>query len=341
MRVAIDATPLLVRSAGVKNYLWHWVRALRSHLDVSLFPWLPEPGELDHQRFHRARISLLYASWILGVDPFIRGAGIFHATNLVRNRPRRALVTATLHDLTVWRMPELHTPGNVAADHRFADVILRHAAGIIAVSEATKRDAVELLSLPPERITVIHSGVAEPYFNAEPLRRSKPYVLFVGTIEPRKNLDRLLDAWDALPSDVRDQYELVLAGPSGWGAVRPGNYTQLGYVPEAELPSLTAGAAAFCYPSLYEGFGFPVAQAMAAGVPVITSHLSSLPEVAGDGAVYVDPHSTSELQASLARLLTSPSLRDQLGRAGRDRASRLFRWDLCARRSAEFFRSLQ
>jgi glycosyltransferase involved in cell wall biosynthesis len=340
MRVAIDATPLLVRSAGVKNYLWHWVRALRPHLDISLFPWLKDAGELDHQRFNRARVTLLYASWLVGVDPFIGRADVFHATNLVRKRPRRALVTATLHDLTVWRMPQFHTPANIVADKRFGEVILRHAAGVIAVSEATRRDAVEVLGLAPERITVIHSGVAEPYFTAPPRRRSKPYVLFVGTIEPRKNLDRLLDAWDALPRDVRQEYELVLAGPSGWGQVRPGTYTHLGYVPEVELPSLTAGATAFCYPSLYEGFGFPVAQAMAAGVPVITSNVSSLPEVAGDGAVYVDPLSTAELTTALTSVLTSPSLREQLGRAGRDRASRLFRWDLCARRSAEFFRSL-
>jgi alpha-1,3-rhamnosyl/mannosyltransferase len=237
-------------------------------------------------------------------------------------------------------MPELHAPANVAADRRFADVILRKATGLIAVSEATKRDAIELLGLPAERITVIHSGVAEPYFTAEPLRRARPYVLFVGTVEPRKNLDRLIEAWRALPADVRDAYELVIAGPPGWGQLRPGKYTHLGYVPEAELPSLTAGAAAFCYPSLYEGFGFPVVQAMAAGVPVITSAVSSLPEVAGEGAVYVDPRSTSELTAALCRVLTSPALRDQLGREGRERASRMFRWEDCAKRSAEFFRSL-
>jgi alpha-1,3-rhamnosyl/mannosyltransferase len=341
MRVAIDASPLLVRSAGVKNYLWHWVRALRPYLDLTLFPWLSDPGELDHQRFNRARVSLLYASWLAGVDPFLRGVDVFHATNLVRNRPRRALLTATLHDLTVWRMPELHTPANVAADHRFAEVILRHAVGLIAVSAATKRDAVELLGLAPERITVIHSGVAESYFSAQPMHRAKPYVLFVGTVEPRKNLDRLIEAWEALPPDVRDAHELVLAGPTGWGRLRPGSYTSLGYVPEPELPALTAGATAFCYPSLYEGFGFPVAQAMAAGVPVITSNVSSLPEVAGEAAVYVDPRSTTELTAALTRVLTSAALRERLGQAGRERASREFRWDLCARRSAEFFRALR
>ncbi len=113
----------------------------------------------------------------------------------------------------------------------------------------------------------------------------------------------------------------------------------LGYVGEDELPGLTAGATAFLYPSLYEGFGFPVAQAMAAGVPVITSNSSCLPEIAGQGALLVDPRSTVEIQAALEKLLTSQSLRDKLGSAGTDQA-RHYRWDACARQSLEFFRRL-
>jgi len=111
----------------------------------------------------------------------------------------------------------------------------------------------------------------------------------------------------------------------------------LGYVPEDELPGLTAGATAFIYPSLYEGFGFPVAQAMAAGVPVITSNSSCLPEIAGEGALLVDPRSPSEIQVALEKLLMSPTLRQQLRTAGRARAQQ-YRWETCARRSLEFFR---
>jgi glycosyltransferase involved in cell wall biosynthesis len=111
----------------------------------------------------------------------------------------------------------------------------------------------------------------------------------------------------------------------------------LGYVPEDELPGLTAGATAFVYPSLYEGFGFPVAQAMAAGVPVITSNTSCLPEIAGEGAVYIDPRSPGELRAAMENVLTSPSLRERLGKAGAERAQR-YRWDSCAQKSLEFFR---
>ena len=142
-------------------------------------------------------------------------------------------------------------------------------------------------------------------------------------------------------------FDLLIAGPAGWGSdsviarLRQGidGVEYLGYVPEKDMPAVTAGAAAFVYPSLYEGFGFPVAQAMAAGVPVITSNTSCLPEVAGAGALFVDPKSTSELRTALERLLDSETLRQELGAQGRVQAAR-YRWDECARKSLEFFRSL-
>jgi glycosyltransferase involved in cell wall biosynthesis len=146
---------------------------------------------------------------------------------------------------------------------------------------------------------------------------------------------------------LRSDFDLVIVGSSGWGsektmarlASRPQGVRYSGYVPEDELPGLTAGATAFIYPSLYEGFGFPVAQAMAAGVPVITSNTSCLPEIAGDGALLVDPRSPTEIQAALEKLLTSQSLRDRIRTAGTARASK-YRWDVSARQSLEFFRRL-
>jgi glycosyltransferase involved in cell wall biosynthesis len=119
-------------------------------------------------------------------------------------------------------------------------------------------------------------------------------------------------------------------------ASRPAGVRYLGYVPEDELPGLVAGASAFVYPSLYEGFGIPVAQAMAAGVPVITSNVSCLPEVAGEGGMFVDPRSSEELVKALKTMLTSPTLREQYGRSGRRLAER-YRWQTCARQSLAFF----
>lgn len=358
MRIVIDAIPLLLRSAGVKTYLYHWTTALRRLAPgrISLFPFLPEPGGLCHEHSvlgrgaTLARLALLHAANALPL-PLLNGIGsrcdVFHASHQLLRPPKNVPVTVTLYDATCWLVPELHRRANVAYARRFADQVIRRAAGVIAISESTRADAVRVLGLRPERVRVIYPGVAPEFFNAAPLDAARKYVLFVGTVEPRKNLGVLLDAYQALPRPIRDEFELVIAGPPGWGdpsllrrleAGVPG-VRYLGYVAEQELPALTAGASAFVYPSLYEGFGLPLAQAMAAGIPAITSNVSSLPEVAAGAALLVDPHSAAELRAALERLLTSPSLAAELGRKGRLRAA-CYRWELAARQSLEFFETL-
>jgi alpha-1,3-rhamnosyl/mannosyltransferase len=358
VRVLIDATPLLVRSAGVKNYLYYWIRHLQSAAGgeaIDTFPGLPTTGPLDHEASIANRwrtISGLAALAFTNYTPLpaleweARAADIFHASVLVRKPPRRPRLTATIYDMTCWLMPELHTAQNLRAERSFAE-ILRKADRLIAISQSTREDATRVLGLAPEKIDVIYPGVAEPFF-APPAREirkryalARPYVLFVGTIEPRKNLDTLLDAYAGLPGDVRQEFDLAVIGPSGWASTetkaRLGGVRYLGYVPEEDLAPITAGATVFAYPSLYEGFGFPVAQAMAAGVPVITSNISSLPEIAGDAALLVDPRSVSDLRGALARVLLSPELRAGMAARGRVRAQ-AFRWDACAEQSLAFFR---
>ncbi|HEY3440953.1 MAG TPA: glycosyltransferase family 1 protein [Paludibaculum sp.] len=360
MKIAIDATALLLRSAGVKSVLYHWLRALQDLAgadSVVAYPPMPELGGLDHEGSVAGRwptlrgIVMAVANQRLGV-PFpqwcTRGADVFHSSNQVRTPPRGMKLTATIHDMTCWKMPELHTAANVVADKRYAEKVLRRADGLIAVSEYSRRDAIELLGLRPEKIVAIPNGVSEEYFRAAPMRRAKPYVLTVGTIEPRKNIDRLLDAWEALRPELRAEYELIVAGPAGWASAPTIARLQsqlegvrwLGYVAEKDLPSLTAGAAVLAYPSLYEGFGLPLAEAMAAGVPCVTSNVSSMPEVAGEGARFVDPLSVAELSGALAGLLENADERARLGRAGRARAAALYRWPLVAERSLEFFRGV-
>ncbi|HLX42816.1 MAG TPA: glycosyltransferase family 1 protein [Bryobacteraceae bacterium] len=351
MIVTIDATSALLRSAGIKSYTYYWVRELRRLArgdEIRAFPYLNDFGKLDHEASTLSkwqtlpRLALLYAARGSRVlDWTLRRSDVFHASNQVRRAPRGVKLTATIHDLTCWLMPQFHTEGNIRADRSFADQILKRADGLIAVSENTRQDAIRLLGIAPERIQTIYSGVADEYFAAQPTRRKKPYALYVGTIEPRKNLDALLDAWRQLNAEVRETYELVIAGPRGWGSettfARIGSEaTYLGYVPEADLPGLVAGASVFVYPSLYEGFGFPVVQAMAAGVAVLTSNTSCLPEVTGDGALLVDPGSVSEISEGLARLLESDSLRAKIGSRGREKAKQ-FRWETCAAQSLEFF----
>ena len=354
MRITIDATAALIRSAGVKSYIYHLVRQLRrleQGEEIRAYPFLDDFGRLDHLgsplgRFGTlARIAMVLFVNSRGnpaIDWILRGTDVFHASNQVRRGPRGAKLTATLHDLTCFLMPEVHTPANVLADTRFANNILRRADALIAVSENTRQDAIRVLDLAPERIETIHSGVAEEYFDAAPTRRERPYVLCVGTIEPRKNIDTLLDAWRQLPPDVRGEFDLVIAGPEGWQSETTrarirAEATWLGYVPESELPGLTAGATLLAYPSLYEGFGFPVAQAMAARVAVLTSNNSCLPEVTAGGALLVDPRSPGEIASGLTRLLTSESERARLALRGRQRAEQ-YRWEECAVKTLTFFR---
>lgn len=353
MRITIDASSLLLPSAGIKTYTWHWLRHLaqvgEGH-DIRAFPYLPGVGRLEHSRSvlprwrTLPRIALLlgvnYSNTLL--DSILAGTDVFHATNQVRLLPRRAQVTATIHDFTCWIMPELHTEANVRADKLFAERVLERASGLIAVSENTRRDAIRILRVPPEKIEVIPSGVGDQYYDATPTKRARPYVLYVGAIEPRKNLETLLDAWEQMPASLRAEFDLVIAGLPAWAPettmarIRTiAHY--LGYVSQASLPGLFAGATAFVYPSLYEGFGFPILEAMAAGVPVITSGVSALPDTAGDAAVLVDPRSAGEISSAIVRLLLSESSRKDLASRGRLRA-RCFRWETCATRSLEFFR---
>ena len=354
MRILIDATPLLLRSAGVKNYTYYWIQNLWQQARnerILTFPALGSLGTLDHERsiaspartfFHLASVfganrmpSLPLLRWMMP------RADVFHVSNMIRFPPQGIKLTATIYDMTCRLMPELHTAANREADENMAN-IFRRANRLVAISENSKQDAARLLKLDTDRIEVIYPGVPEVYFGAQGRPSERPYVLYLGAIEPRKNVDTLLDAWSG--SRVRGDFDLIIAGASGWASEktlarlrsRPAGVRYAGYVREDELPGLVAGASAFVYPSLYEGFGFPVAQAMAAGVPVITSNTSCLPEVTAGAALLVDPKSPDDIRTAIDKLLASPGLQQELRAAGLARAQKEYRWEICARKSLEF-----
>jgi len=361
--VCIECSPLLVRSAGVKTYLYHWLNAMRTISPGTLRTFLAPSGEetLQHEgglRHHPGRLAVLQALNRLPAffcDAVVPHCDLFHVSNLLRTLPRRRL-SATVHDLTAWIVPECHVDAIVSADRKLAQNVFRQAAGIIAVSENTKADAVRLLGLNPAKIQVIYPGVPESYFGvsteaAEHARMhyglNRPFFLSVGTIEPRKNIDTLLAAWTALPAGFRMEHELVIAGMPGWrssetmrrieqSAREHRGVRYLGYVPERDMPGLTSAAVALVYPSLYEGFGLPVAQAMAAGCPVITSNISSLPEITAGAALLIDPRDEAQLSAAIIRLAGSEALREQLRTDGIAN-SRLFTWERAASESLRFF----
>ena len=362
--VILDASPLLLRSAGVKTYTYYWARSLAEQAaenSISLFPFIRTPDSFTHEASALGplatipRLGLLIGANLCPLpilSLFTSASDIFHASHQLLHPPRKARLTSTIYDMTTYLMPEVHAAGNVKSSGT-AERLFRMAEGLIAISKCTRDDAVRILGLAPEKIEVIYPGIAPAFFqvrkeaSGETTRRyglNKSYVLYVGSIEPRKNVEVLLDAWQELAPDIRDEFELVVAGPWGWGDRRvyerlrsgiPG-VRYLGYVPEPDLPALTSAATVFAYVSLYEGFGLPVGQALAAGVPVLTSIVSALPEVVGDAGLAADPRSREEIRRGLERLLLSPTLRTELAERGRVRA-REFTWDQCARKSWKFF----
>ncbi len=361
MNIRIDVTSLLLPGAGVRTYLHYWLLSLLEACpdeNISTYPPLaPIRSNLDHVRASDQALRLLVVLCSLRGNPLLRlmlmGADVFHASQHMTKMPRRKCVTATAFDFSCWTTPQHHTAANIAATRRYAEKILKACDGIIAISSHARDDAMAILGLPEKRIRVIYPGVSEAFFRVTPEAgttiRGKygldsPYLLFVSCIEPRKNVPMLIRAYQHLPECTRKDVQLVVAGPPGWET--PEVYQMLrdtdrqirylGYVPELDLPGLFQGAVALSYPSQYEGFGLPVAQAMAAGVPVITSNRSSLPEVVGDAGILINPDSTEELTDAMRRLATDTELGRDLAARGRARAQ-LFRWPVCARRSLEFF----
>ena len=255
---------------------------------------------------------------------------------------------ATIHDLGYLYYPQMHTRWARWYLQWSTAFNVRAATQIIADSEATKRDLIAHCHADPDGVTVVYPGYDESFTPVQDQARltavrqryglTRTYVLYVGTLQPRKNLTTLLDAFAALLEQGRD-VDLVIAGKRGWlyeslfGRARSLGLQErvhwLGYVPPEDLPALLTGARAFAQPSLYEGFGLPILEAMACGTPVICSGVSSLPEVAGDAAILVDPHAVGELTQALRRVLDDDELHQELTRRGLQQVSR-FSWARCA-----------
>ena len=252
--------------------------------------------------------------------------------------------TVLVYDLVPW-VPAAHAQRRAARIERATiRPAIRRARSLVCISQATRTDLVARFPAAAGK-AVVAPLAADARFFATPgedelaglrarhgLRR--PFVLAAGTLEPRKNLARLLAAYAGLPDAVREGHELVIVGPGGWEmeetlrAARAGgdDVRLLGHVSDADLALLYACCTAFAYPSLYEGFGLPVLEAMAAGAAVLTSNSSSLPEVGGDAVLYCDPLDTASIRAGLARLLEDPVAGADLGRRAAARA-RTFSWD--------------
>jgi glycosyltransferase involved in cell wall biosynthesis len=263
---------------------------------------------------------------------------------------RRDRCVATVHDLGWQAHPELYPRKLRLMYGALFPWVVRRADRIIAVSRHTADDLIRRAGVPASRIEVIYHGLdpafATPGGGADPSPGGPPYLLAVGGVSPRKNSRRLIEAftrWRARGAH-RAEYTLRITGTSldtDWqrnGGSLPGGVSLLGYVDKAELRRLYAGAAAFLYPSIYEGFGLPIIEAMACGAPVITSRTASAPEIAGGAAILVDPFEVESIESALERV-TEPDEASRLRALGRERA-RLFDWSLAASQTLEIYRQL-
>ncbi len=359
-RIALDYTAAYEQGAGIGRYVREIVGALArqpADYEYRLFvsgvtpdkPLPPRPA--PHFTWKPTRLSPLWMARIwqraripLPAEYFTGRIDLFHATDFVLP-PVLARSLLTVHDLSFVRVPEAAPPLLKA----YLDVVVprsvHRADHILADSQATKDDLIDLYGTPEAKITVLLSGVDARFkpTRDDTIRQkygipARPYIFSVGTVQPRKNYARLIHALAALRGRGTD-IGLVIAGGKGWledpiyAAIQDagvGEYVHFtGFADDADLPALYSEALITALPSLYEGFGFPVIESMACGTPVLTSNVSSLPEVAGDAGITVNPKALDELVEGLQRLIDDEPLRDTLIRRGLERAKR-FTWERTA-----------
>lgn len=344
MIIGLDATPLTISTGGIARYTLELTRALASEFPDDQY-WLfsdqiaPAVASLPACVRWEAPPSASFAArrwWLFGLNRELARHHVefFHGTDFsVPYVPRRPSVM-TLHDLSPWNFPE---PGSARVRRRAPWMLrLGLASMVITPSEAVRREAISRFRLNPDRVAAVPLAASE-IFQPVDVFSVKPYFLFVGTIEPRKNIARLIEAWREVHKSF--DIELVLAGRLREGVPAPEperGLRLLGAVPEHDLPGLYSGALACVYPSVYEGFGLPVLEAMQCGALVVASRDPAIMEVSGGAAIHVDAADTRALAEALAAIARAPENFDALRARGLARA-REFSWAATARRTREIY----
>ncbi len=366
MRIALFADQLFYRQpGGIGAYLHHLVPGLAEALpgaQVFLAHHGPEDADPfpDLQGVSARRLpgrrDVTGVLWHTLERPclerYLGDLDLVHAPSLVYP-PSRAPLVATVHDLCVVRFPGAFPAQWRLFHRRGLDLLLKRAQVILVDSRATAADLRALTGKKDPRVRVVPLGVEKPSVPGEELVREvlekhglEPgYVLFVGTIEPRKNLSRLVQAYSSLgEEEKRAAGGLVLVGPRGWlgrwelsRILSQEGVRWLGFLPREELEAVFRGAGMFAYPSLYEGFGLPVLEAMARGIPVVTSRTSSLVELAEGAAFLVDPEDVMDMRKALRRLIGDGELRSRLSELGRKRAES-YPWSRTVELTAQAYR---
>lgn len=367
MRIGIDATALPPRLFGAGNYIVNLIRALPQAEATNEYvvfakpqhrPWLEQRGRLYVVAVPLASRFLRWA-WEQALLPRLahqHRLDVLHSPHYTMPLAAGCTTVVTFHDMTFFLYPRLHKTYKSVFFRAIIRLSARRAAALIADSECTRRDIVQILRVEPDKATAVPLGVSpdfkpiRAFARVEEARRRyhlpAQIILFVGVLEPRKNLSTLIRAYGQLVSRGL-RHTLVIVGPKGWmykdlfrtveALGLSDRVVFTGYVPEEDLALLYNVADVFVYPSFYEGFGLPVLESMSCGIPVVTSNVSSMPEIIGDAGILVNPRSAEELAGGLWRVLADRDLHLELARRGLER-SRLFSWNRTASETLAVYR---
>jgi len=368
MKIGIDISNTIGEKTGIGYYTTDLVNSL-AHIDPDnryiLYPFfyfihnshykaaVKPPQKNFRIKFEyipkkivdRMWFSPIPKKWLLGeVD-------ILHSTTYSAPKDHYGKLIVTIYDLSFITYPNYHTDLNRNHCMKSTNDAIKFADTIITISEYGKSEMLRYFDIDEERIQVTPLAANDCFRPIEKKERElikngipEEYILFIGTLEPRKNLITLLKSYLSLAPDIREKHKLVLAGKKGWlhSEVKQLIHQNqkyiyyLGYVPEEKLPSLYSGSLFFVYPSYYEGFGLPILEAMACGTPVITSNRSSMPEIAGDAAVLFNPDNQQELYSTMMLLIQDEELRSEMSRKGIIQAAK-YSWEKTARKTLKIY----
>lgn len=365
MNIGIDAHMLGHNETGNETYILELARALAAHArEDKFFIYAEKPDALPGEIHAAPHVRVIPYTTRSGLRRLVDelpqraardGLDVLHISyNAPLRLPGACALVVTIHDISFEHFPQFFSRRLRAFLKASVPRSARAAQQIITDTESAKQDLVETYRLPPEKIAVTHYAAGAQFrriAEGTALERVKrkyntgdKFVLAVGNLQPRKNWERLMRAFAEAKRDAGLPHKLVLVGQELWRAAPifetaralPDTVVLTGYVPAEDLPLLYNAADLFAYPSLYEGFGLPVVEAMACGTPVLTSNVSCLPEIAGDAACFIDPYNQAAMAHALARLTTDDALRGELALRGLARA-RLFSWERTAQQTVQVY----
>ena len=364
MKIAVNALQVSENNSGIGRYIIDMVSELIEYPEHFFNIYLSQGVHIDqwermnhvslnHKNFCKEDFFRRNFFEIFGFSPSIKKyqPDVFFApdTKLPWGLGSNVKKVVTVHDLAVFKYPETYQKSRVLYWQKHFTSSVKRADRVVAISQSTKRDLMDILRVPEEKVIVIYNGVGaefQPVIDPveclkvrEKYRLPERYILFVGTFSPRKNLGRLIKAFGLLRRETNLPHKLVIAGEKGWKYREDlqwvkdlGLEDQIvfpGFIDSADLPVVYSMADVLAYPSLYEGFGLPPVEAMACGTPVVVSNTSSLPEVVGEAGIFVDPYNIEDIGAGLSSVLSDLVIQKRLIKLGRDRA-RMFSWESAA-----------